>query len=110
MNILPNSAYGIIDDDNELFAKFLNMNQDSGAKHSGYLKTILIKVIKKDRLAASDSDRPLLKQFCRSCWNKGLLTSLQLEQRKNDPPPFSKLLLWVRSEEESKWQSPNSCS
>lgn len=49
MNILPNSAYGIIDDDNELFAKFLNMNQDSGAKHSGYLKTILIKVIKKDR-------------------------------------------------------------
>lgn len=100
---LLDSAYGIIDDGDELFAKFLNANQDSGEKPSGYLQrlqTILCKVIKRGGLAASDSDRQLLKQFCRGCWNNGLLTSLQLEQKKNNPPPFSELLLSVRSEED----------
>lgn len=100
---LLDSAYGIIDDGDELFAKFLNTNQDPGEKPSGYLQrlqTILSKVIKRNGLAAGDSDRQLLKQFCRGCWNNSLLTSLQLEQRKNNPPPFSELLLSVRSEED----------
>ena len=100
---LLDSAYGIIDDGDELFAKFLNTNQDPGEKPSGYLQrlqTILSKVIKRGGLAASDSDRQLLKQFCRGCWNNDLLTSLQLEQKKNNPPPFSELLLSVRSEED----------
>lgn len=100
---LLDSAYGIIDDGDELFAKFLNTNQDSGEKPSGYLQRlqiILSKVIKRGGLATSDSDRQLLKQFCRGCWNNGLLTSLQLEQKKNNPPPFPELLLWVRSEED----------
>lgn len=46
---LLDSACGIIDDRDELFAKFLNMNQDSGEKPSGYLQclqTILSKVVK----------------------------------------------------------------
>ncbi len=100
---LLDSAYGIIDDGDELFAKFLHTNQDPGEKPSGYLQrlqTILSKAIKRGGLAASDSDRQLLKQFCRGCWNNGLLTSLQLEQKKNNPPSFSELLLWVRSEED----------
>lgn len=100
---LLDSAYGIIDDSDELFAKFLHTNQDPGEKPSGYLQrlqTILSKVIKRGGLAASDSDRQLLKQFCRGCWSNGLLTNLQLEQKKNKPPPFSELLLSVRSEED----------
>lgn len=107
---LLDSAYGIIDDGDELFAKFLNTNQDSGEKPSGYLQrlqTILSKVIKRGGLAGSDSDRQLLKQFCRGCWNNGLLTSLQLEQKKNNPPPFSELLLCVRSEEDRQAAKSN---
>ncbi|TKS65786.1 Retrovirus-related Pol polyprotein [Collichthys lucidus] len=101
--VLLDSAYGIIDDGDELFAKFLHTNQDPGEKPAGYLQrlqTILSKVIKRGGLAAGDSDRQLLKQFCRGCWSNGLLTSLQLEQKKNTPPPFSELLLLVRSEED----------
>ena len=100
---LLDSAYGIIDDGDELFAKFLHTNQDPGEKPSGYLQrlqTILSKVIKRGGLAASDSDRQLLRQFCRGCWSNGLLTCLQLEQKKNNPPPFPELLLSVRSEED----------
>lgn len=100
---LLDSAYGITDDGDELFAKFLHTNQDPGEKPSGYLQrlqTILSKVIKRGGLAAGDSDRQLLKQFCRGCWSNDLLTSLQLEQKKNNPPPFSELLLAVRSEED----------
>lgn len=100
---LLDSAYGVIDDGDELFAKFLNTNQDPGEKPSGYLQRLqsnLSKVIKRGGLAGSESDRQLLKQFCRGCWNNSLLTSLQLEQKKNKPPSFSELLLWVRSEED----------
>lgn len=107
---LLDSAYGIIEDGDELFAKFLNTNQDSGEKPSGYLQrlqAILSKVIKRGGLADSDSHRQLLKQFCRGCWNNGLLTSLQLEQKKNNPPPFSELLLWVRSEEDRQTAKSN---
>lgn len=101
--VLLDSAYGTIEDGDELFAKFLNMNQDSGEKPSGYLQrlqTTLSKVVKRGGLVAHDSDRQLLKQFCRGCWNNGLINSLHLEQKKIDPPPFSELLLLVRSEED----------
>ncbi len=89
---LLDSAYGVTDDGDELFTKFLNTNQDSGEKPSSYLQclqSILSKVIKRGGMAASDSHHQLLKQFCRGCWNNSLLTSLQLEQKKNSPPPPS---------------------
>lgn len=100
---LLDSAYGTVDDGDELFAKFLNTHQNSGEKSSDYLQrlqTALSKVIKRGGIADSDSERQLLKQFCRGCWNNGLLTSLQLEQKKNNPPLFSELLLLLRTEED----------
>lgn len=45
-------------------------------------------------------DKHLLRQFCRGCWDNGLIADLQLEQKKNRPPPFSELLLLLRVEEE----------
>lgn len=100
---LLDSAYGTVDDGDELFAKFLNTNQNSGERPSGYLQrlqTALSQVVKRGGIAASESERQLLKQFCRGCWNNSLITSLQLEQKKNNPPPFSELLLLLRTEED----------
>ena len=57
---LLDSAYGIVDDGDELFAKFLNTNQNSGEKPSSYLQrlqTALSKVVKQGGLAAVDSER-----------------------------------------------------
>lgn len=100
---LLDSAYGTIDDGDELFAKFLNTNQNSGEKPSEYLQrlqTVLSQVVKRGGIATSESERQLLKQFCRGCWNNSLITSLQLEQKKNNPPLFSELLLLLRTEED----------
>ncbi|KAJ8004303.1 hypothetical protein DPEC_G00157730 [Dallia pectoralis] len=79
------------------------MNQNYGEKPSSYLQrlqTALSKVIKRGGMAATDSGRQLLKQFCRGCWDNSLITSLQLEQKKNNPPSFSELLLLLRTEED----------
>ena len=67
---LLDSAYGIVDDGDELFAKFLNTNQNSGEKPSSYLQrlqAVLSKVVKRGGIATVDIERQLLKQFCRGC-------------------------------------------
>ncbi|KAL7874154.1 hypothetical protein SRHO_G00051240 [Serrasalmus rhombeus] len=100
---LLDSAYGTVDDGDELFARFLNTNQNSGEKPSEYLQrlqTTLGNVIKRGGIAASGSECQLLKQFCRGCWNNSLITSIQLEQRKDQPPSFPELLLLLRTEED----------
>lgn len=101
---LLDSAYGTVDDGDELFAKFLHINQDFPEKPSAYLQrlqTALSKVVNRGGIAASDSERQLLKQFCRGCWNNDLITNLQLEHKiKHDPPSFSELLLMLRTEED----------
>nr|XP_046238955.1 paraneoplastic antigen Ma3 homolog [Scatophagus argus] len=97
------SAYGIVEDGDELFAKFLTTNQDSGENPSAYvqrLQAILSKVVRRGGLVASETDSQLLKQFCRGCWDNALITSLQLEQKKIKPPSFSELLLLLRTEED----------
>uniref|UniRef100_A0A8C7XI02 CCHC-type domain-containing protein n=1 Tax=Oryzias sinensis TaxID=183150 RepID=A0A8C7XI02_9TELE len=102
---LLDSAYGTVDDVDELFAKFLNTNQDAGEKPSIYLHRLqatLSKIVKGGGISSSDSDRQLLKQFCRGCWDNGLITSLQLEQKKLNPPQFSELLLLLRTEEDKQ--------
>ncbi|XP_034531532.1 uncharacterized protein LOC117826384 [Notolabrus celidotus] len=107
---LLDSAYGTVDDVDELFAKYLNTNQNAGEKPSVYLhrlQSTLSKVVKGGGIAASDSDRQLLKQFCRGCWNNSLITSLQLEQKKSNPPPFSELLLLLRTEEDKQAAKSN---
>lgn len=90
------SAYGTVDDGDELFAAFLNTNQNAGEKPSAYLHRLqatLSNVVKRNGIAAGDSDRQLLKQFCRGCWNNSFITNLQLEQKKYNPPSFPELLL-----------------
>lgn len=100
---LLNSAFGTVEDGDELFAKFLNTLQDSGEKPSQYLHrlhTALIKAQKRGGISGSEVDRHLLRQFCRGCWNNALLADLQLERKKDNPPPFADLLLQLRVEED----------
>jgi len=56
--------------------------------------------IKRGGITPEEADRHLLKQFCRGCWDNDLITDLQLEQKRNRPPPFAQLLLMLRTEED----------
>lgn len=63
---LLDSAYDIVKDEDELFAEFLNINQDSCEKPSSYLhrlQTVLNKVVKLKAILPADSNKHLLKQF-----------------------------------------------
>lgn len=96
------SAFGTVEDGDDLFAKFLNTLQNAGEKPSLYLQrlyTSLLKVMKRGGIPADEADRQLLKQFCRGCWDDMLIANLQLEHKRNKPPPFPELLLQLRSEE-----------
>ncbi|XP_024116573.1 paraneoplastic antigen Ma1, partial [Oryzias melastigma] len=107
---LLDSAFGIVEDGEELFAQFLNTLQNPGEKSSAYLhrlKLSLNKATKRGGVACEEADRHLLKQFCRGCWDSNLLSALQLEQKKSNPPRFSDLLLMIRSEEDR--QQAKSC-
>lgn len=53
-------------------------------------------------MSSSEADRHLLRQFCRGCWDNALISEFQLEQRKTDPPPFSELLLLLRTAEDKQ--------
>lgn len=104
LNLLD-SAYATVEDGDELFARFLNNNQNAGEKASDYLQrlhTALSYVVNKGGIASRDFDKQLLKQFCRGCWNSALLTSLQLEQLRSRPPSFAELLLLLRTEEDKQ--------
>lgn len=102
---LLDSAYAAVEDGDELFARFLNTNQNVGEKSADYLQrlhTALSSVINRGGIAPGDANRQLLRQFCRGCWDSPLLNSLQLEQRKSDPPCFAELLLLLRTEEDKQ--------
>lgn len=97
------SAYATVEDGEELFAKFLNTLQDHGERPSSYLQRLqlaLSTVVKRGGIPATEMDKYLLKQFCRGCWDNGLINKLQLEKKKNQPPPFSEFLLTLRTEED----------
>ncbi|XP_054861590.1 uncharacterized protein LOC129347709 [Amphiprion ocellaris] len=88
---LLDSAYATVEDGDEIFAQFLNVNQNSGEKPSNYLQrlqTFLNRIVKMKTIAPQDSDKQLLKQFCRGCWNNALINNLQLEQRKYKTRPL----------------------
>ncbi|XP_043096915.1 zinc finger CCHC domain-containing protein 18-like [Puntigrus tetrazona] len=100
---LLDSAFGTVEDGEELFAQFLNTLQDSGEKPSTYLhrlQLVLNRATKRGGVAHGEVDKHLLKQFCRGCWDNTLLSTLQLEQKKSSPPKFSDLLVMIRSEED----------
>ncbi|XP_051812334.1 uncharacterized protein LOC110972290 [Acanthochromis polyacanthus] len=102
---LLDSAYATVEDGDELFAQFLNVNQNSGEKPSNYLQrlqTFLNRIVKIKTIAPQDSDKQLLKQFCRGCWNNVLINNLQLEKRKDNPPTFPEFLLLLRVEEDKQ--------
>lgn len=102
---LLESAFGTVEDGDELFAKFMSTFQDAGEKPSQFLhrlQKVLSTAIKRGGVSAADRDRHLLKQFCRGCWDNALITELQLEQKRKNPPAFSDLLLLLRIEEDKQ--------
>lgn len=48
----------------------------------------------------TETDRFLLNQFCRGCWDNTLISELQLKQRKLHPPTFAEFLSLLRTEED----------
>ncbi|CAL9701145.1 unnamed protein product [Knipowitschia caucasica] len=99
------SAFGVVEDGEELFATFLGSNQNAGEKPSVYLgrlQTLLTKAVTRGGVAAAESDKYLLRQFCRGCWDQSLIIGLQLEHRKPNPPSFPELLLLLRTEEDRR--------
>lgn len=99
------SAFGVVEDGEELFARFLGSNQNSGEKPSVYLnrlQTLLTKAISRGGVSPVESDMYLLRQFCRGCWDQSLIIGLQLEHKKLSPPSFPELLLLLRTEEDRR--------
>ncbi|KAK7921985.1 hypothetical protein WMY93_008887 [Mugilogobius chulae] len=97
------SAYGTVQDGDELYAKFMDSFQDAGEKPSIYLQRLQVALtlaVKRGGVPESAMDRFLLNQFCRGCWNNTLISELQLKQRKSNPPTFSDFLLLLRTEED----------
>uniref|UniRef100_A0A8P4GLL8 CCHC-type domain-containing protein n=1 Tax=Dicentrarchus labrax TaxID=13489 RepID=A0A8P4GLL8_DICLA len=96
-------AFATVEDGEELFVRFMGTLQDSGEKPSTYLQRLQVALgnaVRRGGVAAQDSDKHLLRQFCRGCWDNVLLTDLHLEQKKQNPPSFAELLLLLRTEED----------
>lgn len=99
------SAYGTVQDGDELFAKFMGTFQDGGELPSAYLQRLQVSLnlaVKRGGALDKDVNKHLLCQFCRGCWDNALLSELQLTQKKSTPPSFSELLLLLRTEEDRK--------
>ncbi|KAK0152793.1 Modulator of apoptosis 1 [Merluccius polli] len=99
------SAFGTVDDGDDLFAKYLNTMQDNGEKPSAYLQWLQVMLnttLRRGGVTASDLDRHLLRKFVRGCWDNILIAELQLEQKKQNPPTFAELLLLLRTAEDKR--------
>ena len=100
---LLESAYGIVEDGEEIFAKFLNTNQDPGEKASSYLQrlqTLLSIAMKRGGVKPSAVNRHLMKQFKRGCWDHDFVLQLELKSEKS--LDFADLLLQLRTEEDKR--------
>lgn len=99
------SAYGAVQDGDELFAKFMDTFQDSGGLPSAYLQRLQVSLnlaVKRGGVQDTEVNKHLLNQFCRGCWDNTLISELQLTQKKSKPPSFSDLLWLLRTEEDRK--------
>ena len=104
------SAFATVQDGEELFAQFLNTLQDSGERPSSYLQRLqlnLNSVLKRGGILSTEIEKHLLRQFCRGCWDNSVITNLQLEQKKENPPSFSELLFLLRTEEDRQLSKEN---
>lgn len=75
---LLDSAFGVVEDGEELFAQFMNTLQDPGEKSSTYLQPLqlaLNQAVKRGGATSEEVSKHLLKQFCRGCWDFSLLAS-----------------------------------
>ncbi len=97
------SAYGTVQDGEELYAKFMDTLQDAGEKPSIYLQRLQVALnlaVRRGGVPESDVNKCLLNQFCRGCWDNTLISELQLKQKKTSPPSFAEFLLLLRTEED----------
>lgn len=97
------SAYGTVQDGEELYAKFMDTLQNAGEKPSAYLQrlqVVLNLAVKRGGAPKAEVNKHLLNQFCRGCWDNVLISELQLKQKKEKPPSFAELLLLLRTEED----------
>ncbi|KAK7877073.1 hypothetical protein WMY93_032211 [Mugilogobius chulae] len=99
------SAYGTVQDGDELFAKFMDTFQDSGELPSTYLQRLQVCLnlaVRRGGVKETEVNKHLLNQFCRGCWDNTLISELQLTQKKSKPPSFADLLWLLRTEEDRK--------
>ena len=97
------SAFGTVQDGDELYAKFMDTFQDAGEKPSAYLQCLQVALsltVKMGGVAITEVKKQLLNQFCRGCWDNSLIAELQLKQKKATPPSFADFLLLLRTEED----------
>ncbi|KAL3987782.1 hypothetical protein ACER0C_014897 [Sarotherodon galilaeus] len=95
----------LIEDGDELYARFMSTFQNNGERASVFLQrlhTALSRTMRRGGVSAHDFDQQLLKQFIRGCWENTLIIDLQLEQKKENPPSFAELLLLLRTEEDKQ--------
>jgi len=102
---LLDSAYGLVEDGEEIFARFLSTHQNTGEKASEYLQRLQVLIttaMQRDGIAKADANKQLLRQFRRGCWDQSLILALQLGLKTENPPDFSDFLLQVRTEEDRR--------
>ncbi|KAL1258010.1 hypothetical protein QQF64_011254 [Cirrhinus molitorella] len=106
LNMLD-SAYGAIEDGDELFSKFMNTLQNDREKASSYLQRLqvaLSKAVRGGGIKSSETNHQLLRQFCRGCWDDVLISELRLDTHKDDPIEFQDLLHSIRAKEDKSAQ------
>lgn len=102
---LLDSAYGLVEDGEEIFARFLNTHQNPGEKASEFLQrlqVLLTTAIQRGGITHADANKHLLRQFQRGCWDQSLTLAFQLELKSETPPDFSNFLLQLRTEEDRR--------
>lgn len=91
---LLDSAYGLVEDGDEIFARFLNTHQNSGEKALEYLQRLQVlfnTAVKSNGVSQSSASHQVIKQFKRGCWDHNLV--LQLELKNEQHIGFAELLL-----------------
>ncbi|KAJ8044512.1 hypothetical protein HOLleu_07281 [Holothuria leucospilota] len=96
-------AFGTACEGEELYSLFRDTYQSEGEKPSEYLSRLeeaLDQAIQFGGVPSKDADRLRLSQFIRGCiHSEGLVSTLQLRQRRGTPPGLVDFLREVRVEE-----------